>query len=159
MDSIPVDTDREITLPVNTFTKTIYTFLEWVRGNDGSVENADQSTFAMETSDAPLFAKVGVTQTELEWMIAEEEDVTSVDTSGITDMSSLLMDNDTFNQDISGWDVSSVTNHEYFSYESSLRPEYHPSWNDKADATLPYRQRARPIFLLSLSLRFLMRSY
>lgn len=66
MDSIPVDTDREITLPVNTFTKTIYTFLEWVRGNDGSVENADQSTFAMETSDAPLFAKVGVTQTELE---------------------------------------------------------------------------------------------
>ena len=42
-------------------------------------------------------------------MIANDEDITQVDTSAITDMSSLFSYNGTFNQDISGWDVSSVT--------------------------------------------------
>jgi len=51
-----------------------------------------------------------LTLEQLQAKIANNEDVTSVNTSGITDMSNLFKNNSTFNQDISGWDVSSVTN-------------------------------------------------
>jgi surface protein len=42
-------------------------------------------------------------------MIAEEEDVTKVVTSLITDMSALFEDNRSFNQSIGSWDTSNVT--------------------------------------------------
>ncbi len=51
-----------------------------------------------------------LTLEQLQTKIANNEDVTTVNTSGITDMSNLFKNNSTFNQDISGWDVSSVTN-------------------------------------------------
>ena len=50
-----------------------------------------------------------ITREELNDMIANEENVTEVNTSCITDMSRLFYSNQTFNQDISGWDVSNVT--------------------------------------------------
>ncbi len=55
-------------------------------------------------------------RTQLEQLIADGEDVADFDTSKITDMSNLFKDNTGFNQDISGWDVSSVTDHADFSY-------------------------------------------
>ncbi len=50
-----------------------------------------------------------VTREQLLEMIAAGKNVTKVDTSDITDMSSLFLDNASFDQDISGWDVSNVT--------------------------------------------------
>ena len=43
-------------------------------------------------------------------MIEYGEDVTTVCTSRITDMSEMFIIQDYFNQDISAWDVSNVTN-------------------------------------------------
>jgi surface protein len=51
-----------------------------------------------------------ITRQELLGMIAEDEDVTNVNTSEIADMSYLFYNKDEFNQDISGWNVSGVTN-------------------------------------------------
>ena len=50
-----------------------------------------------------------VTEQRLRELIADNKDVTSVDTSAITNMGWLFADNKTFNQDISGWDTSNVT--------------------------------------------------
>jgi surface protein len=50
-----------------------------------------------------------ISRETLEGMIAAGNDVTGVCTSLITDMSRLFFQNKTFNQDISGWDVSNVT--------------------------------------------------
>ena len=47
--------------------------------------------------------------TILNGMIAAQDDITTVVTSKITDMSNLFHNNTTFNQDISSWDVSKVT--------------------------------------------------
>ncbi|WP_425421956.1 BspA family leucine-rich repeat surface protein [Phaeodactylibacter xiamenensis] len=46
----------------------------------------------------------------LETMIANDEDLTKVCVSKVTDMSDLFFGADSFNQDISNWDVSNVTN-------------------------------------------------
>ena len=51
-----------------------------------------------------------ITRSQLESKIQNNEDVTHVNTSCITDMSGLFYNNQDFNQDISGWDVSNVTN-------------------------------------------------
>ena len=50
-----------------------------------------------------------VDETTLGMMVSNDEDVTSVCTSLITDMTGLFLSQPTFNQDISSWDVSSVT--------------------------------------------------
>jgi surface protein len=69
--------------------------------------------------------KTIVTYDELKEMIRQGEDVTNVDTSQITDMSDLIYDyKSTFNQDISEWDVSNVTNMTYmFSYSSAFNQD------------------------------------
>ncbi len=51
-----------------------------------------------------------VTREQLEIMIQNNDDVSNVDTSEITDMSFLFKDNKKFNQNISGWNVSNVIN-------------------------------------------------
>jgi len=53
-----------------------------------------------------------ITLAKLKQMIKNGEDVTKVNTSKITDMSSLFGGSFNFNQDISHWDVSNVTNME-----------------------------------------------
>lgn len=50
-----------------------------------------------------------VTREQLIEMINKNEDVTQVDVSEITDMSSLFKGNKTFNQDISQWNFSNMT--------------------------------------------------
>ena len=54
--------------------------------------------------------KKKVTREELKQMIINGEDVTNIDTAGITDMSWLFYNATSFNQDISKWNVSNVTN-------------------------------------------------
>ena len=51
---------------------------------------------------------ITVDRTQLDAMIAGGLSISYADTSKITDMNSLFMNNTTFNQDISNWDVSSV---------------------------------------------------
>ena len=85
-----------------------------VNGDDVNIKKCDKST--------------AITRDELRMMIANDEDVTEVNTCMITDMSHLVYPNvmffkndsiltreqknniKNFNQDISGWDVSNVTN-------------------------------------------------
>jgi len=57
--------------------------------------------------------KLKVNRETLREMIKDGDDVSNVDTSGITDMSYLFYWCKSFNQDISGWDVSNV---EHMSY-------------------------------------------
>ena len=63
---------------------------------NGDPENCDMST--------------AITKETLLEMIENGDDVTQVNTCAITDMSALFENATTFNQDISGWDVSNVTN-------------------------------------------------
>ena len=51
-----------------------------------------------------------VNRDTLKAMAYRDEDVTKVVTSKITDMSYIIHENEDFNQDISNWDVSNVTN-------------------------------------------------
>ena len=53
-----------------------------------------------------------VNLTTLKFLIEQGDDVTKVVPSLVTDMSDLFMNNSTFNQNISTWDVSNVTNME-----------------------------------------------
>ncbi len=70
-----------------------------------------------------------VTLAQLKEMIKNNEDVTQLDVSGITDMSLLFADNLTFNQDISGWDVSNVTNMRGMFYHSKSFNQPIGNWN------------------------------
>ena len=92
------------------------------------VISADTNGKKVVSNDATFSTKVGAVQTKpktkpkttninppitlkkLKAMIKNNEDVTQVNTSEITDMSYLFEKNKNFNQDISGWDVSNVTN-------------------------------------------------
>jgi surface protein len=57
------------------------------------------------------------------------DDVTTCDTSNITDMSELFKSNSSFNQDISSWDVSNVTSmYQMFYYATSFNQNI-GSWN------------------------------
>ena len=70
-----------------------------------------------------------VTKTILKSMIKNGDDVTKIDTSCMTDFSNLFMGNSTFNQNISGWDVSNGTNfREMFFHASSFNQDL-SGWN------------------------------
>ena len=91
--------DHNITLKiVNETGKTAEDsmILTVVNGNDMTPKSCDKST--------------AITREVLIKMIENGEDVTQVNTCMITNMSKLFSLERTFNQDISGWDVSNVTN-------------------------------------------------
>ena len=58
--------------------------------------------------------------TTLNSMISNGDDVTKVVTSLVTDMSYMFYNNSTFNQDISAWDVSNVTNMVMFAFNTAF---------------------------------------
>ncbi len=101
-------------MTVNDFTNALtYT----VTAEDGSTQNY------LVTVNIP------VTIEQLKQMIGRGEDVTRVDTSGITDMSYLFFRSGTFNQDISGWDTSNVTDMHYmFSFAEAFNQDI-SGWN------------------------------
>ena len=49
--------EKEITLPLNTLTKTGYSFTGWARTADGAVAFADGGAFSITTNNTELFAK------------------------------------------------------------------------------------------------------
>ena len=69
-----------------------------------------------------------LTREELKAMINAGKDLTKVNTSEITDMSRLFINSD-FNQDISAWDVSSVTNMEAIFANTSKFNQPLNNWN------------------------------
>lgn len=70
-----------------------------------------------------------VDREKLKYMIKNKEDVRSVDTSEIKDMSGLFYGEKDFNQDISGWDVSNVVDMmEMFSLATSFN-QYIGDWD------------------------------
>ncbi|WP_422480937.1 BspA family leucine-rich repeat surface protein, partial [Pleomorphochaeta sp. DL1XJH-081] len=91
-----------------------YSFGGWYK--ESECLNAWNFDIDVVSSDITLYARWGITRTELQRMIRNGDDVTGVDTFLITDMSNLFSSNYTFNQDISGWDVSNVTNMRYMFY-------------------------------------------
>ena len=64
----------------------------------------------------------------LKFEISQEGDVSTLVTSLVTDMSDLFKNNSTFNQDISSWDVSNVTNMGYMFSSSSFNQDI-GSWD------------------------------
>jgi surface protein len=77
-----------------------------------------------------------ITKEELIQKIKNNEDVTNIDTSGITDMSQLFFRNSSFNQDISRWDVSNVTDMSYmFCYATTFNQDI-SNWDVKNVTTM-----------------------
>ncbi len=72
---------------------------------------------------------IPITREELDEMIANNQDVTQVNTSQITDMHELFKNNKEFNQDISNWDVSSVTNMQAMFREASSFNQLLNKWD------------------------------
>jgi len=70
-----------------------------------------------------------VNKETLESMIENNEDVTAVCTTKITDMSYLFYNADTFNQDIGNWDVSNVTNMDRMFYFSKVFNQNIDNWD------------------------------
>ena len=70
-----------------------------------------------------------ITREELETKIANNDDVTKVNTSCITDMSGLFYFNRNFNQDISSWDVSHVTNMNHMFSNTEMFNQNLSSWD------------------------------
>jgi len=73
-----------------------------------------------------------ISREDLEKKIQNNEDITKVDVSCIRDMGKLFMDNTSFNQDISGWDVSNVTSmYGMFSRATGFKNHDLSKWNVK----------------------------
>ncbi len=81
------------------------------------------------TQDYVVTVTVALSRSELDTKIVNGNDVTNVETFGITDMSRLFYNNDTFNQDISRWDVSSVTDMSYMFYNAAAFNQDIGSWD------------------------------
>jgi len=106
--------DVALTLATNSgdLAKTDHILSGWNTEADGSGAGyAEGSNYAINSS-LTLYATwipAPLTKSKLFEMISNGEDVTTVDTSQITDMSNMFLNASDFNQDISGWDVSNVT--------------------------------------------------
>ena len=68
-------------------------------------------------------------RTILETAIADGDDLTRYCTSRIGDMSSLFYNNDSFNQDIGSWDVSSATDMSYLFWEAESFNQDISNWD------------------------------
>lgn len=111
MNPIQLQTDEETFLPANSFTRNGFVFAGWATSTAGIIAFSNAGYYRIGSADVVLYAKwtaVPINRDQLIAMISNEEDVSDVDTSEITDMSELFKNNATFNQDISAWDVGNV---------------------------------------------------
>ena len=69
-----------------------------------------------------------ITREELIDFIKENEDVTCVDTSKITDFSNMFNGAKSFNQDISNWDVSKGTDFSFMFYNAEIFNQDISNW-------------------------------
>lgn len=83
----------------------------------------------MKNKEKLINGEIPITRKELIELIDNNEDVTQVDTSQITDFSSLFLGNSMFNQNISNWDVSNGTNFSYMFYEAESFNQPLNKWN------------------------------
>jgi len=90
---------------------------EYIKITGKTTEKITMKVYGYEAGTAKVTYSWGkgiiqpcLTLTELKTKIKAKEDVTKVNTSCITDMNKLFFGNTEFNQDISNWDVSNVTN-------------------------------------------------
>lgn len=72
----------------------------------GNTNGTNPRLLIPKTDTAPLDSPIAKEQ--LVTMVKNGEDVTQVDSSLITDMSSLFSGSTSFNQDISGWNVNNM---------------------------------------------------
>lgn len=101
MDSQTVKSGETTTLSANGFTKAEWSvadnaFAGWSTTPTGKVEYLDQVEFTMGNAPVTLYAKWKIDETTLRARIRANKDVSIVDTSLITDMSSLFEDQTAF---------------------------------------------------------------
>ena len=87
-----------------------------------------------------------VDNTTLKSMADNDEDVTKVVTTLVTDMKELFKDKGTFNQDIGSWDVSSVTNMSGMFKNASLFNQDISNWDVSSVTTMDGMFRSAPAF-------------
>ena len=80
----------------------------WLDGNGVTVKACDDANVG-DTGEIDEVIYTVVDEAMLRAMIANEEDVIKVVTTKVTDMNRMFYYLQTFNQDISSWDVSSIT--------------------------------------------------
>ena len=154
-DSVDGDITEDIitTGEVNTSVAGNYTITYTVSNSSGNSVSAIRQVAIGDDGNPVYLADNGVTIKAKEWailgdtgvvngigytivnsetlvnMISNGEDVTSVCTSRIVDMSAFFENNTSFNQDISSWDVSNVTNMECMFYEAESFNQDISSWD------------------------------
>jgi surface protein len=109
--------------------------------HNSSMQTFDVNVTAVEVDcyEASSIGRIGrsgeclnqliVDKESLKTAIANGDDVTKMFTGQITDMSELFKWNTTFNQDISGWDVSNVTNMEGIFYGATAFNQDISQWD------------------------------
>ena len=123
---IPPDREKNVTISFIPMMGIPYNGLFYVNSDRTNIE-VDRSRLLMGKGLINLNPVISLE--ELIAKIANNEDVTDVNTQNITDMSNLFKDNATFNQDISGWNVTAVTNMEGMFYNASTFNQDIASWD------------------------------
>ena len=82
-----------------------------------------------ESSDLDSISYLVVDSAMLSQMVANEEDVTKVVMSRVSNMTAMFKDAYSFNQDISSWDVSSITNMGSMFYRTPFFNQDLSSWD------------------------------
>ena len=113
-----------------------YTFGGWYTEENGVETKFTANTKV--TGDITVYAKWFITRYQLIEMIKNGEDVTSVNTSQITDMSNIFDQEKSFNQDISNWDVSSVTDMSYMFCGAKAFNQDISSWDVSSVTDMTY---------------------